>query len=182
MKDNVRLEVEQHFNDNDYVLIKNTLKKEKENNGNRKQYPSAFFTIFAIMAFVSYINKDLLSMFFLILGCIISVIAIYYVNYYDEKGIALYRFIFARCIFTNLIFMNDVIECVDQKQEINVISYAQVHKVFELKSLIILKSSHEQIPYIFILKRSLANVTQTYLQTRLQEKWKCCDEKTFHLN
>ncbi len=174
-------EIRQQFNDDDFVVIKEAMKNEKTKQNNRQQIPVSFFTLFAAMGFISYLNGDMFSMLLFILGCIVCMVGIYYVNYYDQKGIAMYRFIFARCLFPRILFHDKEMHCIDQNENIINIPYNNVTTVFELQSMLILKCDHKEVPYVFILKRNLANCIYDYLHNILQNRWKHVENKPFRL-
>lgn len=178
---NEKYELLQHFNDDDLLLIKQALKGKKEDNQNRKQFPAGFFFLFAVLAFVAYIQEERLAMLLYILASIVSAMAVYYVNYIDDKGVTLYRFMFAKCLFERIMFMQNSMNCIHEQEEMLQIAYHQINKVYELESMLILKNKDEQVPYIFILKRDLSLVAYDCLKNEFGNRWQKASNNHFIL-
>lgn len=170
----------QILTDEDFLVIKRAIKGKKDTR-DFKQIPSGLFIVFVAMAFTSYVTKDLGAMIIQIIGAIICMIGVFFVNYIDRNGVLLYKLMFAKCNMKQIIFYQEFMEC-HNDLEMVIILYEKINKIYDSKNMIIVKLNEQEQAYLFITKKGLNKDLYEFLQLRFNKKWVDTEKlNDFHL-
>lgn len=181
MEKTIKFKHLQTFSDQDYLIIKHALKGKKKDNNDYKQIPSAFFMILSSMAFISYLNKDSGSMILSIVGAIICMLGVFFVNFIDSNGVMVYKILFAKSVMKEIIFYADFMEC-HNEMEMQIILYDNVYKIYEHKEMLFVRLKGKEKKYLFLSKKGMDHALYDYLKQQFLKQWKNIDEQSdFHL-
>lgn len=169
MNEQTKFSFQQQFSNEDLYEIKTAIKGKQKNNQNRKQIPSAFFALSAMMSFLSFLQDDRVMSVVYLIAAIFCAIVLYYVVYVDSNGVFLYRIMLAKTLPYQVVFYEGFIQCQITKQEMSILLYEEILHIYELENIVVVKTKLSTMPYCFLIKRNMSDGAFTFLKQRKED-------------